>query len=192
MKADSGAERSTIPWSVFQDKLINVCKLVPSSVKLHQYDQSPLTVKGECKVKVRVDKCVMDATFVVVDVSTCYPLFGRDWMLLLGLDLTVLINEATQIHNVEAGTGVSSPDQLFTTYADVFEDRLGVCKILGEKEGIPPLAAARMQHWALLLSAYQYKIQHIPGKLNCPADCMSRLPSLMMQRDSAEKIIQLS
>ena len=59
-EADCGAERSTIPWSVFQDKLINVCKLVPSSVKLHQYDQSPLTVKGECKVRVWVDKCAMD------------------------------------------------------------------------------------------------------------------------------------
>ena len=128
MEADSGAERLTIPWSVFQDKLINVCNLVPSSVKLHQYDQSPLTVKGECKVKVRVNKCVVEATLVVVDVSTCYPLFGRDWMLLLGLDLTVLINEAAQIHNVKAGTFFSSPDPLFTAYADVFEDRLGVLR----------------------------------------------------------------
>ena len=49
--------------------------------------QSLLTVKGECKVKVRVNECVIDATFVVVDVLTCYPLFGRDWMLLLGFDL---------------------------------------------------------------------------------------------------------
>ena len=101
MEADSGAEWLTIPWSVFQDKLINVCKLVPSSVKLHQCDQSPLTVKGECKVTIRVNKCIMEATLMVV---TCYPLFGRDWMLLLGLDLTALINEAAQIHNVKAGT----------------------------------------------------------------------------------------
>ena len=36
MEADSGAERSTIPWSIFQDKLANVCDLAPSSVKLHQ------------------------------------------------------------------------------------------------------------------------------------------------------------
>ena len=43
MEADSGAEWSTISWSVFQDKLLNVCKLVPSSVKLHQYDKSPLS-----------------------------------------------------------------------------------------------------------------------------------------------------
>lgn len=33
-------------------------------------------------------------------------------------------------------------------------DHRPLCKILSEKEGIPPLAAARMQHWALILSAY--------------------------------------
>jgi len=63
-----------------------------------------------------------------------------------------------------------------------------LCKILGEKEGIPPLAAARMQRWALLLSAYQYKIQYIPGKRNYVADCMSRLPSLTGKHDSAERV----
>ena len=67
-------------------------------------------------------------------------------------------------------------------------DHCPLCKILGEKEGSPPLAAARMQRWALLLSAYQYKIQHIPGTQNNPADCMSQLPSLSEKRDSAEKI----
>ena len=70
-------------------------------------------------------------------------------------------------------------------------DHRPLCKILGEKESIPPLAAARMQCWALLLSAYQYKIQYIPGKLNCSADCMSRLPSPTAKRDSAEKIYSL-
>ena len=64
-------------------------------------------------------------------------------------------------------------------------DHHPLCKILGEKEGIPPLAAARMQQWALLLSAYQYKIQFIPGKQNY---CMSRLPSLLEKRDNAERI----
>ena len=34
-------------------------------------------------------------------------------------------------------------------------DHCPLCNILGEKEGIPPLAAARMQRWALLLSAYR-------------------------------------
>ena len=67
-------------------------------------------------------------------------------------------------------------------------DHRPLCKILGEKEGIPPLAAARMQRWALLLSAYQYNIQHIPGKQNHCADCMSRLPNPFEKRDSAERV----
>ena len=61
-------------------------------------------------------------------------------------------------------------------------DHRPLCKILGEKEEIPPLAAARMQWWALLLSAYQYTLQHIPGKQNHCVDCMSRLPLTHMRR----------
>ena len=72
MEADSGAERTTIPWSVFQEKLSCKCNLRPSSVKLHQYHQSPLVVKGECTVTVQIYDRVIDATFIVVDVSTLY------------------------------------------------------------------------------------------------------------------------
>ena len=38
------------------------------------------------------------------------------------------------------------------------------------------MASARLQHWALKLSAYQYKIAHKPGKDNANADVLSRLP----------------
>ena len=51
-------------------------------------------------------------------------------------------------------------------------DHQPLCKIFGEKEGVPALAAARMQRWALLFAAYQFSIQHIPGKLNVCADCL--------------------
>jgi len=67
-------------------------------------------------------------------------------------------------------------------------DHRPLCNILGEKEGIPPLAAARMQRWALVLSAYQYKMQHIPGNQNYCANYMSRLPSPCMKHDSAERV----
>jgi len=67
-------------------------------------------------------------------------------------------------------------------------DHRPLCKILGEKEGIPPLAAVRMQCWALVLTAYQYHIQHTPGKQNHLADCLSRLPSPHKDRDGAEKL----
>jgi len=67
-------------------------------------------------------------------------------------------------------------------------DHWPLCKFLGEKKRIPPFAAARMQQWVLVLSAYQYKIQHIPGKQNYCADCMSRLPSPSVKYDSAERV----
>ena len=76
MEADLGAERTTIPCSVFQEKLLHKCNPRPSSVKLHQYVQSPLVVKGECTATVQIQDQVIDATFIVVDVSTLYPLFG--------------------------------------------------------------------------------------------------------------------
>ena len=47
MEVDSGAERSTIPWNLFQNQLSAACSLVPSTVTLRQYDQTPLVVKGE-------------------------------------------------------------------------------------------------------------------------------------------------
>ena len=67
-------------------------------------------------------------------------------------------------------------------------DHRPLCTIFGEKHGIPPLAAARMQRWALLLSAYHYNIEYIAGKSNYSADCMSRLPDSSAKRDNAEKI----
>ena len=46
----------------------------------------------------------------------------------------------------------------------------------GNKKGIPPMAVARMQRWALTFTAYQCTIEHINGTANHCADCMSRLP----------------
>ena len=41
---------------------------------------------------------------------------------------------------------------------------------------IPPLAAARMQRWALLLSAYDYQLEFRPSQSHSNADGLSRLP----------------
>ena len=49
------------------------------------------------------------------------------------------------------------------------------------------MAAARMQRWSLILSAYHYSIEHVNGTANQCADCMSRLPLPEKSRDSAEK-----
>ena len=48
--------------------------------------------------------------------------------------------------------------------------------ILNVKTAIPSMAAARMQRWALFLSAYQYEIEFKCGKQHVNADGLSRLP----------------
>ena len=39
IEVDSGAERSTVPLSVFNQKLAGACKLKPSNIELHRYDK---------------------------------------------------------------------------------------------------------------------------------------------------------
>ena len=38
------------------------------------------------------------------------------------------------------------------------------------------MASARVQRWALTLSAHDYKVQYVPGKEQTNADLLSRLP----------------
>ena len=124
MEVDSGAERTTMPWSIYQENLAEVCDLTSTTVTLHQYDQSPLTVKGQCLAKIKVNDRVFEAAFIVVEVSTKYPLFGRDWMSQLGFDVSALIQEATQIHNTSEV--VITAEHLCNEYSEVFTDELGV------------------------------------------------------------------
>jgi transposase InsO family protein len=55
-------------------------------------------------------------------------------------------------------------------------DHRPLTKLLGENEGIPQLASSRIKRWALILSAYSYKIQYISSRENGSADFLSRLP----------------
>ena len=56
--------------------------------------------------------------------------------------------------------------------------------ILGPKKGVPAVAAARLQRWALLLAAYQYDIEFRSTKAHGNADALSRLP---LQEGNKEK-----
>ena len=58
----------------------------------------------------------------------------------------------------------------------ILTDHQPLTSILGPKQGIPPLAAARMQRWALTLSAYTYDITFRSTKSHANADSLSRLP----------------
>ena len=47
---------------------------------------------------------------------------------------------------------------------------------MGEHKPVPQLASARIKRWSLLLTAYNYTIEFIPGKQNVNADFLSRRP----------------
>lgn len=55
-------------------------------------------------------------------------------------------------------------------------DHKPLTTILGPKKGSPALSAARMQRWALLLSAYTYDIHFRLTQAHGNADGLSRLP----------------
>ena len=55
-------------------------------------------------------------------------------------------------------------------------DHKPLLTILSPSHSIPPLAAARLQRWALILSAYQYSIQFKRTQDHANADGLSRLP----------------
>ena len=48
--------------------------------------------------------------------------------------------------------------------------------LFDENRSIPQLASARIQRWALILSAYDYVISYKPGDQHANADSLSRLP----------------
>ena len=48
--------------------------------------------------------------------------------------------------------------------------------LLGEDKGIPQMAASRIQRWAIILAAYEYKLEYRPGIDLAHADGLSRLP----------------
>ena len=58
----------------------------------------------------------------------------------------------------------------------LYTDHKPLTTILGPKKGIPPLAAARLQRWAIILSAYDYETVFKPTKSHANADGLSRLP----------------
>ena len=55
-------------------------------------------------------------------------------------------------------------------------DHQPLLAILGPRAAIPTLAAARMQRWAIVLSAYDYQIEYRSSEKHSTCDALSRLP----------------
>ena len=59
---------------------------------------------------------------------------------------------------------------------EIFSDHKPLEGILAEDKPTPTLAAARLQRWAIILSAYDYEFKYRRGVENGNADALSRLP----------------
>ena len=58
----------------------------------------------------------------------------------------------------------------------IYTDHKPLISLFGEHAKLPTLVAARLQRWALTLSAYNYKIEYRTGANNGNADALSRKP----------------
>ncbi|KAL5488897.1 hypothetical protein EMCRGX_G017911 [Ephydatia muelleri] len=65
---------------------------------------------------------------------------------------------------------------LYRRQFSIVTDHKPLIHLFSENRSIPAMASARLQRWALVLSAYQYKIVYKCGKDNANAVMLSRLP----------------
>lgn len=97
----------------------------------------------------------------------------------LPLELSPLLNRNT--HKLKEALSIVFGIQKFHQYLyarhfTLLTDHKPLVAIFNPSKAIPPLSAARMQHWALLLAAYTYNICYRPTNLHANADALSRLP----------------
>ena len=65
---------------------------------------------------------------------------------------------------------------LFGCSFTIKSDHKPLQHLLGEKKGISAMASTEVQHCALKPSAYNYRVQYVPGKERANANVLSRLP----------------
>ncbi|XP_049868122.1 uncharacterized protein K02A2.6-like [Pectinophora gossypiella] len=69
-------------------------------------------------------------------------------------------------------------DYLYGREFTLVTDCKPLAAIFNENKGIPLMAASRLQRWAVILGAYNYKIRCIASNHNCVADSLSRMPTV--------------
>ena len=116
-------------------------------------DASPYVV-GTCLTPIMPDGKEIQITFASRTLSTAEKKYAQ-----LGKVALALVYGVKQFHKYLVG-------REFT----LITDHRPLLKILGPYEGVPTLAAARLQQWALLLSAYNYKLKFKSGVDNKEAD----------------------
>ena len=67
-------------------------------------------------------------------------------------------------------------------------DHKPLMAIIESKRGLPALAAARLQRWAILLMGYQYDLVFRPTGQHSNADALSRLPQGNVAVEEGEEL----
>ena len=65
---------------------------------------------------------------------------------------------------------------LYCRHFTILTDHKPLKRIFGPRTAIPPLAAIRLEQWAIIPPAFNYSIKFVPSKQNVVADALSRLP----------------
>ena len=158
-------------------------KLLESGVLTHYDLQKPVRLTcdaspygvGACLSHVMADGSVQPIAFTSRTLSKAERGYAQ-----LEREALALIFGVKQFHKYLVGRS-------FT----LVTDHRPLLKILGPKEGVPSLAAARLQRWALILSAYNYNLEFTSGATNKEADMLSRLPVPVDVIDPNEEIYGL-
>ncbi|XP_062864462.1 uncharacterized protein K02A2.6-like [Trichomycterus rosablanca] len=58
----------------------------------------------------------------------------------------------------------------------IYTDHQPLITLFSERKQVPQMVSPRVQRWAVMLRAYEYKIYYKPGKQHANADALSRLP----------------
>ena len=143
-------------------------KLLASACLTHYDLQKPIRLKcdaspegiGACLTHGMPDGSEQPIAFTSRTLSAAEKGYAQ-----LEKEALALINGVRQFHKYLIG-------RKFT----LVTDHQPLVKILGPKQGIPTLAAARLQLWAIILSAYDYDLKFTSGTSNQEADMLSRLP----------------
>ena len=82
-------------------------------------------------------------------------------------------------------------EYLFGQHFTLITDNRPLSHILSPEKGIPNIAAARIQRWAVFLGAHMYSIEHRSASRHTNVDGLSRLPVKCTSKESEVKLNQV-